>query len=358
METAVPGGFVAWWWWERPSPGECTTRARVLDDANDRSLGTVVLEVERGSVTRIDLHPSLLDDDGVLAWAGRASSLAWFFVRGERDFDADPLSHLVDPDALRRGPARARRWAAAIGRAASRSIAFVDGRSIESEQMARALDARVVDLEGAPSPSEWGVESHVVSAVEIACPHCEATMTVDDLFAICPACDRRASTRALGRARVWSAVEDALVHRLRREAAQRTWWAVTSRSERVHQLRDRLGLQPWEQGEAPLLTGSEHAEVGPSTGVWSAAELWAQRGPAPEVFLIGLARDLGQLRALLARLDALEAGSRKIELLLGPIGFEASTAAPLRGERGRWTVARTEVEFRLRSRLRARATEP
>lgn len=330
-------------------------RARSLSVADDRSLGTVVLEVERGSVTRIDLAADLLEDDGVHAWAGRASSVAWFFVRGDRDLDADPLWNPGDPEASRQGAARAQRWREAVGRANSRAIAFVDAVAPGAERVAHALDARVIPLESAPSIDDWIVRTRAVPAVEIACPHCEATMVVADLYACCPACGRRAWMRSLGRARAWSAVEEALAQRLRREADQRTWWAVGARADRVRHLRERLGLQPWGHDEAPLLTASRRDERDIVTAVWSAGELWEQRGPVPDVFLIGMVRGAEHLRAILARLDAIGTSVRVVESLLGPVGLESADTMPPVGGKWRWTAARTEVEFRLRTRLRARA---
>lgn len=331
-------------------------RARVLTEPDDRTLGTVVLEVERGSVTRVDVAPSLLDDEGLLAWARRVSGVAWCFVRGERDLGSDPLRSGRAMAGEGVTVARAKRWSEAIERASSRALVFVDRGG--GEEVARALGARLIGVEGSPEIGDWILSSRPFESVEIACPHCEATMVVADPHARCPACERRAWMRARGRARVWSAVEDALVQRLRREADARTWWALAARPERVRHLRERLGLQPWSHDEAPLWAGASGASNDGTTAIFSAADLWEQDGPVPAVFHVGLLDDAHRLHALLARLDALGAHDRTLELLLGPVGIDAAESAPFGGGRWRWTVARTEIEFRLRSRLRARGAAP
>jgi hypothetical protein len=329
------------------------SRSRILEHADDRTLGTVVLEVERGVVTRIDLAPHLLEDEGLLAWARRASQLAWVFVRSERDLDADPLGpDREDANAYERGHSRAQRIADALERAGSRVLVCVDSASTSANRISEVMSARSVLVEPAQLARTWTITCRAPEQLAISCPHCEASMSVRDLFTVCPVCARRAWSRAAGRLRIAHSFEEALVHRLQQQARSESTWALDNEGERAARLRVRLGLQPWGQDEAPLLRGTGSGPDSAPLAVVGVEELWDREGPVPAVQVLGRVRDAHRLTAILSRLDALGSEDRHIELFVEPVGLDSDTRGDGEGARWRWTAARTEVEFRLRTRLR------
>jgi len=337
-----------------PPVDELDARSAVVGPGEVERLGAIMLEAERGRLSRVDLHPLLLLEDAVREWAQRVSSVAWVFVHGE-----EVLATLESIDGPASEAAAMHPWRDVLERSGAGAMVFVD--AVESDarsvpaRWAAALDARVAVVEtGREAFPRWRLEVEVIDVPALECPECGSAVPSDPSLIACPACGRTLPGDPASERHRLRAFENALVRALQRPTDE-PWWAIGADADLVQRLRSRLGFESYTEDQAPLLAGVGAGEHGPD--VLHVEALRHRSGPPPGLLWIDCPRSVSELEGLLLRLTAMEAPAPRLRLLLPPVGARWAADPRLAG-RWRWTASRTEVEFRLRGTGPARSRRP
>lgn len=326
--------------------GETDSRRLALGAEDADRLGAVMLEAERGRTSRVDLHPSLLRDEALRAWARRVSSVAWVFPRLDGE-GTDPGTDIVP--VL---PA----WREILERSGAAALGFVDDVDDDARgglaRLASVLDARRAVLPAAVRrDAAWDVAVTTVGPLVVACWSCTRSVEIEDAAARCPSCDAAVVDRPGALRAAAAAAEDALVTRLHAHS-ETPWWALTADAELAARMRQRLSLDVPAVDQAPLLAAVAAEPDDPR--VLHVDELAGLDRPPAELLWLDLPESADEVRRVLRRLAAMESAATRLTLLLPPLGLWMATPRPLRG-RWRWAAKRTEVEFRLRE-LEARTS--
>lgn len=311
----------------------------VLRSSDAGRLGAVMLEADRGRISRVDLDPALLRDEALRAWARRASSVAWVFPRldrlvgGEREAPAGVLST----------------WREILERSGAAALGFVDAVDDSARgpvaRRAAALDARRAALAAARRrDAAWSVTVETVGPAVVACWQCTRSVEVHDAAARCPSCEAPMADHPGTMRAATATIEDALVSRLHARAPG-PWWAITADRDLAARMRQRLGLNTLGVDQAPLLAAVAAEPDDPR--VLHVDDLEGMSRPPADLLWLDVPEDAREVQRVLQRLAAMESRARQLTLLLPPLGLRMTTSYALRGP-WRWDAKRTEVEFRLR----------
>ena len=113
-----------------PPDGDPDARSAVVRSGEAERLGAIMLEAERGRLSRVDLHPHLLLEDAVRAWARRVSSVAWIFLHGE-----EVLATLESIDGPVSEAVAMHPWRDLLERSGAGAMVFVDAVESDARSM-------------------------------------------------------------------------------------------------------------------------------------------------------------------------------------------------------------------------------